>query len=376
MRVALVGPYPGDGIVRGGLESSFVNLVRGLSSFSDLEVEVVTFTPGDSSDRVHRLTGPARLNTLTLHRGRRRVLGEVLGRLEPDVVHAQDTLGYGYACLKTAGRVPVVVSVHGIVREELKHMAPGRGRVQVALADVALERWCVRHARYLVQPTTYPEEYFGSLIRGRIVDVGNGIEERFFAIDPAPEPGRVLYAGNIQARKRLLALVEAIDAVRSTVQPVSLVVAGGIVEPGYAAQVEERVRELGLEDVVTFLGQLPPAQMADEFRRAAMIVLPSAQETSPMVIGEAMAVGVPVVATDVGGVRHLVEDGRTGYVVPLGDSAALVRRMVELLGDEQTRNAFSQTARSRAQERFRASAVAARVRAVYELAVEEAYGST
>jgi len=379
MRVALVGPYPGGGVVRGGVESSFVNLVAGLSSFPDLQLEVVTFSPGEPADanglRVHRLSGPRRLNNLTLFRQRRHVLARALRELEPDVVHAQETLGYGYTCLKTAGRTPVVVSIHGIVREELRYMAPGLGRVRVALADVAIERYCVRHAQYLVEPTTYPQEYFGRQIRGRIVDVGNGIDELFFTVDPAPEPGRVLYAGSIMARKQLVALVEAIDAVRSTTQPVSLAIAGGIAEPGYAAQVEARVRELGLGDVVTFLGQVPPARMADEYRRASIMVLPSAQETSPMVIGEAMAAGVPVVATDVGGVSHLVDDGSTGYVVPLGDGAALARRMAELLRDEQARRAFSQTARSRAEERFRTTAVAARVRAVYELAVEEAHGS-
>ena len=380
MRVALVGPYPGGGVVRGGVESSFVNLVGGLSSFPDLQLDVVTFSPGESADadgvRVHRLSGPRRLNNLTLFRQRRRVLARMLREIEPDVVHAQETLGYGYACLKTAGRAPVVVSIHGIVREELKYMAPGLGRVRVALADVAIERYCVGHARYLVEPTTYPREYFGRLIRGHIADVGNGIDDLFFTVEPAPEPGRVLYAGSILARKRLVALVEAIGALRSTAQPVTLAIAGGIVEPGYAARVEARVQELGLGDVVTFLGPLPPARMADEYRRASIMVLPAAQETSPMVIGEAMAVGVPVVATDVGGIPYLVDDGGTGYVVPLGDGEALARRMAELLRDEQTRRAFSQAARSRAEERFRMSAVAARVRAVYELAVGEARGSS
>lgn len=379
MRVALVGPYPGGGVVRGGVESSFVNLVGGLSSFPDLQLDVVSFAPGDPAHdngvRVHRISGPRRLNNLTLFRQRRLALGRVLREIEPDVVHAQETLGYGYVCLKTAGRVPVVVSIHGIVREELKHMASGLGRIRVALADVAIERYCVGHARYLVEPTTYPQEYFGRLIRGQVVDVGNGIDDLFFTVDPAPEPGRVLYAGSILARKRLIALVEAIDAVRATTPSVRLVIAGGIVEPGYAAQVEARVQELGLGDVVTFLGALPPARMAEEYRRASIMVLPSAQETSPMVIGEAMAVGVPVVSTDVGGIPYLVDDGRTGYVVPLGDGEALARRMAELLGDEQARRAFSQAARVRAEERFRTSAVAARVRAVYDLAVGEAHGS-
>jgi glycosyltransferase involved in cell wall biosynthesis len=108
--------------------------------------------------------------------------------------------------------------------------------------------------------------------------------------------------------------------------------------------------------------------MLDEYRRAAVFVLPSAQETSPMVIAEAMAAGVPVVATRVGGVPYLVEDGRTGFFVEVGDIDGLAQRVGDLLGDERTRRSFAAAARSRA-EQFRTAAVAARVRTVYEEAV-------
>ena len=108
---------------------------------------------------------------------------------------------------------PVVVSIHGIVREELRHLPRLADRVRTSIARVAVERYCVRNARYLVQPTRYAEEYFGDEIHGTIVDVGNAISERFFAVEPAPEPGRLLYTGAIMQRKRLLDLVAALAEV-------------------------------------------------------------------------------------------------------------------------------------------------------------------
>jgi len=373
VRVALVGPYPEEPQrADGGVEAAFVNLVHGLASLGGLELDVVTFAhaaasahdSGDGGVRIHRLASPRRFNNVTFYRSLRRALAGLLGELRPDVVHAQDALGYGYVCLKAARQVPVVVSVHGIVRETRKALTRPRDRLQVAIAGVAVERYCIRHAPYLLQPTPYPQEYFGREIRGRIVDVGNAVADRFFALEPAPEQGRVLFAGAISRGKRVLDLVEA----AARVPGASLRIAGPTTDAEYARELADRVQALRLRDRVELLGQLPAERMTEEYRRAALLVLPSGQETSPMVIAEAMAARLPVVATRVGGVRHLVDDGRTGFLVDVGDVDALARRISELVGDESTRRSFAAAARSGA-ERFTTRAVATRVRAVYEEAV-------
>lgn len=372
MRVALVGPYSDSGQAVGGVESSFRNLLAGLSAFGDVDLDVLTFTRARTAEddedadgvRIHRLVAPERFNNVTFYRGTRRVLARALERLRPEVVHAQDALGHGYACLRTARPAPVVVSVHGIVRETSKLLPGRRDRLQASLAGGAVERYCVRHADYLLQPTRYPEDYFGREIRGRIVEVGNAVPDSLFELDPAPEQGRVLYAGGLTPGKRVLDLVDAVARVPGA----SLRLAGSPSDPAYGAAVTERIRKLGLQDRVALLGHLDAGRMRDEYRHAAVLALPSAQETSPMVIAEAMAAAVPVVATRVGGVGHLVQEGRTGYLVDVGDVGALAQRIAGLLADEPTRLSFAASARSQA-EPFRIAAVASRVRAVYEEAV-------
>jgi len=372
VRVVLVGPYPAEpGRFSSGVQSSFATLLAGLASLQDLELDVLTFTRGgvslftDSNGiRVHRLATPQRFNNLTFYRQSRRLVARALDELRPEIVHPQNALGYGYVCLRAARQVPVVVTVHGIVREECKLLTGRRARLQVSLAGVAVERYCIGHARYLIQSTPYPEEYFGPEIRGRIFDVGNAAPDSLFALEAAPDKGRVLFVGAVVPRKRVHDVVDAVARVPGA----SLRIAGGTPDREYAAALAARVRALGLEDRVELLGSLPAERLRAEYQRASVFVLPSAQETSPLVIAEAMAAGVPVVATRVGGVPHLVEEGRTGFLVEVGDTEALAHRLGELLRDERGRRAFASAARSRA-ERFRPAAVAERVRAVYEEAV-------
>jgi glycosyltransferase involved in cell wall biosynthesis len=372
VRVALVGPYTSPGRPKGGVEASFQNLLAGLASFDDLELDVLTFAQGPGHEqevepdgfRLHRLAAARRFNNVTLYRNSRRALGRALEGLQPQIVHGQDALRHGYVCLKTARHAPVVVSVHGISRETRNLLASRRDRLQANLAGVALERYCIRHAEYLLQPTRYPQEYFGREIRGRIVDVGNAVADALFDIEPAPEPGRVLYAGAIIPGKRVLDLVEAV----ARIPEASLRLVGRTPDTAYATAVAERIRRPDVRGRVAMLGRFDARGLLEEYRRGTVLVLPSAQETSPMVIAEAMASSLPVVATRVGGVPYLVEEGRTGYLVDVGDIGGLARRVTQLIEDEPTRRSFAAAARSRA-EQFRARAVAARVRTVYEEAV-------
>jgi glycosyltransferase involved in cell wall biosynthesis len=380
MRIALVGPYPADPRrFGGGVETAFFNLVQGLSLLDDLEIHALTFARGAESERradtdraaVHYLPGRARLNSLTFHRGDRAVLRRALDVIAPDVIHAQEALGYGYVCLKVASGEPVIVTIHGVAREAHRYVTRTRHRIQGRLAAVPLETYCVRHAAYLIQPTRYPQAYFGTEIRGNIVAIDNPVADSFFRAEPAPEPGRVLFAGGITPGKRLLDVVEALARVRSEVPSISLRVASAASDPAYGTLVADRVSELRLESV-ELLGALSSEEMIEEYRRASVLVLPSAQETSPIVIGEAMAVGMPVIATRVGGVPSLVEDDVTGYLFDVGDVSSLTRLLTEVLTHEDKHRSMAVAARDVAETRFRPRLIAERTRALYERAFREA----
>lgn len=374
MRVVLVGPYPVD-VERpqGGVEASFATLVRSLSELPGIDPHVVAFVPGLREERtrdlgtfrVDYLPTPSRLRSATLHMHERRALRTRLALLHPDLVHAQDAHRHGFVCLKVVDRLPLVLSIHGIARAERAFAESRLGRLRMTLTDIPLERYCIRTARFLVQPTRYPERYFGHELRGRIVDVGNPIADSFFEVARDPDSSRILYLGALIPRKRLVDLVEALARVADGHPSVTLRVVGFDANPTYAARVRNRVQELGVAGRVEFLQGLSAEEVLDEYGRAALVVLPSGEETSPMVIGEAMAAGVPVIATNVGGVSFLVDDGVTGYLIEPGDVQTLASRISSLLADPARSAAFGAAGRARAERDFRATAVALRVAEFY-----------
>jgi phosphatidylinositol alpha-mannosyltransferase len=136
--------------------------------------------------------------------------------------------------------------------------------------------------------------------RERISVVPNGIEERFFmpAREPGPGPLRLLFVGRLEAQKNVARLLAAVSKVEASVR---LRVVGDGDERG---ALEAQARELGLD--VQFSGRLHGEELLAAYRDADLFALPSDREGMPLVALEAMAAGLPVVATDVPGNRELL----------------------------------------------------------------------
>jgi glycosyltransferase involved in cell wall biosynthesis len=127
--------------------------------------------------------------------------------------------------------------------------------------------------------------------------------------------------------------------------------------------------ELGIAERVIFAGDrddIPECLAALD-----LLVLPSDFESLPNAILEAMAAARPVVATRVGGTPELVEDGQTGYLVPVGDPAAMARRIVELLRDPAKRRAMGEAGRARAGRDFSPATMKQKLEAMYDRLLRE-----
>jgi glycosyltransferase involved in cell wall biosynthesis len=189
----------------------------------------------------------------------------------------------------------------------------------------------------------------------------NGIELERFDAAPRPVPGRVIALGRLSQQKRPDVAVEAFARVHGRLSESELLLAGRGPE-------EERVRELagrlGVDGAVRFLG--PRDDVPELLATASCLVLSSDYEGCPLSVLEAMAAGVPVVATRVGGVPELVDDGRTGLLVEPGRPDLLADALARLLSNPAEAAGLGAAAREEARARFSRERMLAAVERVYD----------
>lgn len=170
------------------------------------------------------------------------------------------------------------------------------------------------------------------------------------------EPRVILYAGVLNPIKGVEFLLDAFSRVAGENPGIELWLAGKAEHSRYADRLQEQTRRSGLDRRVRFLGHLSQDRLAECMARALTLVLPSRSEGFGRVVLEAMACGTPVVASRVGGLPEIIDDGVTGFLVPAGDPSALAARLRWLLGHPERVNEMGKNAREVARNLFASEA--------------------
>lgn len=157
----------------------------------------------------------------------------------------------------------------------------------------------------------------------------------------------VLFMGRLDDNKSPDVLIRAVAAAASKVPDISAVLAGD----GDSQPYRKLASDLGIADRVEFCGWVAEGK-EDLFSRCSAFCLPSKAEGMPMSLLEAMAHGLAAVATPVGGVSRVIDDGRNGFLFPVGDVDALARILGKLFSDANEARAVSRAARTTVKQRF------------------------
>jgi glycosyltransferase involved in cell wall biosynthesis len=222
-------------------------------------------------------------------------------------------------------------------------------------------------------------EYLRQLVsdQGRIKIIPCGINAAHFGsitkeiarqnLNIAPRFQVVLYVGRFDPRKGIETLVKACAQLP---QPFQLYLVGGSQEGGSDCQEQQRIRSLvktlGLESFTIFTGRVSQQELPAYYAAADVCVVPSYYEPFGLVAIEAMAARTPVIASNVGGLRHTVVHNQTGWLVPPRDVKALAAALRKLLSQPGKVQAFGQKGQEWVESRFSSGAVAGQILALYQ----------
>lgn len=225
-------------------------------------------------------------------------------------------------------RIPVVVHYHG--GEAQGFLAGSKRWVLPSLAQVSA----------LIVPSGFLRDVFASFgVRSEVIP--NVVDMRLYhpAVDTTEteRPLQIVVTRNLEPIYDVATAIRAFGAVRRTLPEVRLTIAGTGPE---RERLESLVVDLGLSSSVSFCGRLDRDAMAELYRGAAVMVNSSLADNMPVSILEALASGVPVVSTRVGGVTHLVADGITALLVPPQDSEAMAEAVLRVLKDASLANSL------------------------------------
>ena len=389
LRVALVGEYPitEESIQEGGVQSVTYALAHALARRPDIECHVIAAMKGATTKyrrigelHVHYIR---RLNLRHLVTVALRVLDvpalvRLIRSINPDVVHGEHQDGHALAALGAG--FPTVITPHGVVFIETRMMRrhwldiAGYLRLRQYLVNY-MERAVFRRARDMIIISRYLPQIYGPMLRARTHFIENPIGQEFFNVPRSPEAGRLLYVGTVVPRKRVQDIVAAVAQVLKMPEgaisnaqwkgDLQLRIAGPLVDAGSEALLRSTIESTGLQRRVILLGPVSQSQLIDEYARAQILVLASREETAPQVIAQAMACGLPTVASAVGGIPAMLREGETGLLFPFSDTQAFAKQLFKLLNDSQLRQAMETRIVQEGRERFHPDSVAAQTVAVY-----------
>jgi glycosyltransferase involved in cell wall biosynthesis len=161
----------------------------------------------------------------------------------------------------------------------------------------------------------------------------------------------VLFVGNLEPRKQVDVLLRAVRGLRGA-QLVAIGTGDSAGADDQTTQLQQLAHELQLDDIVRFVGRVSSQDLERWYAAADVFALPSSSEAQGIVALEAMASGLPVIASAVGGLLGTIDDGRTGYLVPSGDFDALAARLAELLSNPSQRARIGMAARESVAREF------------------------
>lgn len=303
-----------------------------------------------------------------------------------DVIHAH----YTYFSAATAGLLskiagkPIVVTLHGLGTLESSVSNSRKMRTFRKISFSASDRVLSTSKEMIGVANRFVD-------RNNIEYVPNGVDTSYFDPDSVPSPDQgdqvtILSVRRLHPKNGVQYLVDASPEICSAIGNVDIVIAGNGGKEDMMEYLQDRVRQHGTSDTVSFLGEVPNEQTRTLYQSADVVVFPSSAESTSIACLEAMSMECAVVASDLDAYRSLLGDSERGALVELFDRgtsdydaprrlpddqiSSLASAIVDLVNDPSRRSELGSKAREYVISNHDWSAIAARIEAVYDEVVQ------
>jgi len=381
MKVAILSPYPTapfskvlncESLSYLSNATWTVTLARMLSKIPNVEVHVITETDNIPTSKtidvenvhVHFIRAPKKHKTLTFWQfNRMRILKELF-QIKPDIVHAQGIeTQYGYVAVTSP--YPNVVTIHGLPRLRYRAFPPklfSRGKI-VQL----LESYSMRRVKNIIVINPFAIDVYNLKKKTyNLFHIPNAVSEECFNSSTIQrQENEIVAVGTIEHLKGFDILLKAVTQLkrRGIESKVSII--------GQAVAGMSRYRE-GLDELISahnldvrFLGFLPPSEVIARLRSCAILVHPSRHEHAPMAVAEALSTGTPVVASAVGGIPHMFQNGISGLLFEKNNIDELAKHIEKLLADLTYRKQLGEAGQDLARNNYHPKHVALKTYEAY-----------
>jgi L-malate glycosyltransferase len=358
----------------GGLEAMVLDLLCSETYRASTETTLIVLNEGRFASRARaqglRVVVVPEATTSFLSLARR--VGRIISEVDPEILHTHRYKEMLLGAMFSGGTGPRhVVTIHGY-EPATRRLARWRAFITNYFCIGAV---LARGGRFVVVADHLRRRFM--IPASRCLTVNNGIR---LPESEASANGRTVrhaskgmvigWVGRMVPVKGLSTLLRAVAEMTWTPRPTLLLAGDG---PERAA-LEELARSLGISERVCFAGFVENAWAL--YSRMDLFALPSHQEGIPMVLLEAMGTGLPVVASSVGGIPHVIKDGSMGILINSRSPSAWSEALTTLLKDPSRRQAMGNCARSHIRANFSVERMAARYLAVYQcVRMRDARGS-
>ena len=344
-------------------------LLQGFATLPNLEVHILSCTqhPMSSPTKLaenisfHSLHVPKIGWLRTGYAGCIRAVRKELRKIQPDIVHAQGT-ERDCAISAVFQKIPKILTIHGNIRAITKlHRYPP---LSFWWIQSQLEAFCLPRFAGVVCISKYTQQQVSDLAKKTWL-LPNATENLFFEPRPtaadSSTPPLILVVANVDRRKNQNELIRALDPLARRLRFV-VKFYGRCGEDSYGKEFRSL---LETRPWCSWGGMIGRENLRDEFARATVLFLPTREDNCPMVVLEAQASGVPVIASNVGGVPDLVEDGVTGLLTNPDLLSTMPIALEKILSDKALADRLAEGGRKQALARFHPNVIATKHVEIY-----------